>query len=621
MLRNGEVVGYPDRDLLQNTEALIAMMVGREIDQLYTPRQRPAADNGATPLLSVRQLSDGRQLQDLSFDIQPGEIVGVAGLLGAGRDVLVDLLYGLRPAERGTIHLEGRPRRIRTPKQAIRAGMALVPRDRRHQGLILPFTTADNINLASLPETATFGWERRGIAEQKARDWIEQLAIRPGRPGLPVRYMSGGNQQKAILARWLGTDARLFILDEPTLGVDIGARRDIYQRTRQLADQGRAVLVSSSDAPRTARTMRPDPGPLARRAGGQSAHPRANAGRPTGGDQRRTGAFTMSTAIQRRGRPGLATLIEKFPLILFLALLVWLSVQSPYFLSWQNISLMLVQSVPLAILCFGLVCVIAVGGDDVVSGGIDLSLPATAVLGVALLSLGLAEWHTPYLLLLALLAAVCLLCGAINGLLVLAAGLPPLLATLSTSVAFTGLTDLLTGQRRIAVSDPLMVAFRDNSVLDLPWPLVYLLGVFILFQFLLHHSRFGQHVQAVGGNRDMAQMSGLNVRRLTLLVWLLAGIAAGLAILPLLSQGSGSSSGTATPLLLETVLATFIGAAFSRRRVVTIWGALLGAILVNALSNGLGLLGVNIFWMGAIKGGLILVVLAASAVRHKGGEA
>ena len=221
----------------------------------------------------------------------------------------------------------------------------------------------------------------------------------------------------------------------------------------------------------------------------------------------------MSTAIQRRGRPGLATLIEKFPLILFLALLVWLSVQSPYFLSWQNISLMLVQSVPLAILCFGLVCVIAVGGDDVVSGGIDLSLPATAVLGVALLSLGLAEWHTPYLLLLALLAAVCLLCGAINGLLVLAAGLPPLLATLSTSVAFTGLTDLLTSQRRIAVSDPLMVAFRDNSVLDLPWPLVYLLGVFILFQFLLHHSRFGQHVQAVGGNRDMAQMSGLNVCR------------------------------------------------------------------------------------------------------------
>lgn len=328
----------------------------------------------------------------------------------------------------------------------------------------------------------------------------------------------------------------------------------------------------------------------------------------------------MSTGIQRRGLPGITTLIEKFPLILFFVLLVWLSLQSPFFLSWQNISMMLVQSVPLAILCFGLVCVIAVGGDDVVTGGIDLSLPAIAVLGVALLSLGMVEWQMSYLWLLLLPLVVCLACGAINAGLVLVAGLPPLLATLSTSVAFTGLTDLLTGQRRIAVSDPLMVAFRDQTLLGIPWPLIYLLAVFVLFQLLVHHSRFGQHLQAVGGNRDMAQMSGLNVRRLTVYVWLLAGIAAGLAILPLLSQGSGSSSGTATPLLLETVLATFIGAAFSRRRVVTIWGALLGAVLVNALSNGLGLLGVNIFWMGAIKGTLILIVLAASAVRHHGGN-
>jgi len=225
-------------------------MVGREIEQLYPPRQSapPEADASA-PLLSVRGLGDGHQLRDITFDIQPGEIVGVAGLLGAGRDVLVDLLYGLKRVDSGVISIDGQPKRIRTPKQAIRAGMALVPRDRRHQGLILPFTTADNINLASLSDTATFGWEHRGLALEKARSWIEQLSIRPGRPELPVRLMSGGNQQKAILARWLGTDARLFILDEPTLGVDIGARSDIYQRTRQLADRGRAVLVSSSDAP------------------------------------------------------------------------------------------------------------------------------------------------------------------------------------------------------------------------------------------------------------------------------------------------------------------------------------------------------------------------------------
>lgn len=249
VLRNGEVVGYPDREVLQNTDAVIHMMVGREIDRLYTPREHEAdAPAGEQPLLAVRSLSDGQQLQDISFEIRKGEIVGVAGLLGAGRDVLVDTLYGLNTAKKGEIVIEGRPRRIRSPRQAIRAGMALVPRDRRHQGLILPFSATDNINLASLPDTATFGWEHRSRALKKARDWIEQLSIRPGVPELPVRFMSGGNQQKVILARWLGTDARLFILDEPTLGVDIGARSDIYQRTRQLAEQGRSVLVSSSDA-------------------------------------------------------------------------------------------------------------------------------------------------------------------------------------------------------------------------------------------------------------------------------------------------------------------------------------------------------------------------------------
>ncbi len=311
-------------------------------------------------------------------------------------------------------------------------------------------------------------------------------------------------------------------------------------------------------------------------------------------------------------------LTEKFPLILFIGLLVWLSIQSPWFLSWENISLMLVQSVPLAILSFGLVVVIATGGDDVVSGGIDLSLPAIAVMGVALLSLGMTDWHPGYGVLFLLLAGVTVLCGGVNALLVMGAGLPPLLATLSTSVAFTGVTDLFTGQRRISVSDPLMVAFRDNHLWGIPLPLIYLLLVFVLFQALMHHSRPGQHLQAVGGNRDMAQMSGLNVTGLSLASWLIAALAAGLAVFPVLAQGSGSSSGTATPLLLETVLATYIGAAFSRRRVVTVWGALLGAVLVNALSNGLALLGVNIFWTGMIKGILILVVLSASALQQKG---
>lgn len=299
----------------------------------------------------------------------------------------------------------------------------------------------------------------------------------------------------------------------------------------------------------------------------------------------------MSTAIQRRGRPGLATLIEKFPLILFLALLVWLSVQSPYSLSWQNISLMLVQSVPLAILCFGLVRVIAVGGDDVVSGGIDLSLPATAVLGVALLSLGLAEWHTPYLL----------LAGAAGG------GLP----AVRGDQRFAGAG----GRPAAAAGHPLDLGgvYRSDRSVDRP---ATHCGQRSADGRLSRQQRAGPALAAglpaggvypvpvpapplplrpacAGGGRQSRYGADERPERAPLDP---AGLAVSghcrrLAILPLLSQGSGSSSGTATPLLLETVLATFIGAALSRRRVVTSSKVRCWGNSVNALSNGLGLLG------------------------------
>jgi ribose transport system ATP-binding protein len=273
VLRNGEVVGYPDRALLQNTDALIKMMVGRDIEQLYTPRQSSAHQvDAAVPVLSVRQLSDGAQLNAITFDIQPGEIVGVAGLLGAGRDVLVDLLYGLRRARSGTISIDGQPKRLRTPYQATRAGMALVPRDRRHQGLILPFSTADNINLASLPQTATFGWEHRGRALEKARSWIDQLSIRPGRPELPVRFMSGGNQQKPFWpAGWVPTHGSLFSMNP--LSGSISAPAAIFisaPASWRIADARTGLLQRRAGA---AGPLRPHPGDVARRAGGQSSDP------------------------------------------------------------------------------------------------------------------------------------------------------------------------------------------------------------------------------------------------------------------------------------------------------------------------------------------------------------
>ncbi|EPO8474161.1 ABC transporter permease [Yersinia enterocolitica] len=320
----------------------------------------------------------------------------------------------------------------------------------------------------------------------------------------------------------------------------------------------------------------------------------------------------------KRFLPNQRQLIDNIPILLFAALLLFLCVQAPYFLGWQNITTILRQTVPLAILCFGLVCVVTGGGDDVVSGGIDISLPAIAVLAAAIISDGLTNQGAGYLTIAIWAVGASLLAGAVNAVLVVRVRLPPLLATLASSVAFIGIANLITQQRRISVTDSAMVAFRDNRYWQLPVAVWFMLLIFAVLLFVLYRTRWGLHLQASGGNREAAEMSGLPVKRLVVQSYMLAALTAVLAALALVARGSGSSPGTEESLLLEMVLATFIGSAFSRRRVVTIGGALLGALLVNALSNGLALLRVDIFWVGAIKGALILLVLATSALKSGG---
>ncbi|MFJ5406287.1 sugar ABC transporter ATP-binding protein [Pectobacterium punjabense] len=245
VLRNGKSVTTLDFPETKDIDTMIRLMVGREIASLFPDGEKRTF--AGTPLLQVEQLTDRQHFQPIRFQVTAGEIVGIAGLLGSGREALIDALYGITPARDGHIVINRQALRPRSPVQAIAQKMALVPRDRRHDGLILPLSVADNITLASLPAVAWRGWLRRKKAAAQANHLAQMLDIRPRDVSLPVRNLSGGNQQKAILARWLKTDTRLFILDEPTLGVDIGAKADIYQLTRQLAAEGRAVIVSSSD--------------------------------------------------------------------------------------------------------------------------------------------------------------------------------------------------------------------------------------------------------------------------------------------------------------------------------------------------------------------------------------
>lgn len=305
------------------------------------------------------------------------------------------------------------------------------------------------------------------------------------------------------------------------------------------------------------------------------------------------------------------------PLVVFLAMFVYLGVTSPNFIEPSTLALALKQSVPTAIVCLGLATVVMAGGDDVVAGGIDLSIPATAVLAAALVA-DLVTNHGMFIgwaLLLGLVVGV--VCGLVNAFLVVFIGMTPLLATFASSTAFVGIGKVITASRRINVDDPLIVWLRDGSFAGLPAGVICAAVLALAFFFALHRTRWGLNLQAVGGSRDAAEISGLSTERFIAQSFVIAGVVGGIASAFVLARGSGWTPGTEENLLMEMVLATFLGAAFSPRRIVTLWGAVLGAVLVSALSVGFGSVGIDVFWTGCIKGGLILIVVASAALSKK----
>ncbi len=226
-------------------EELIRLMVDRPLEDSY-PGVRGARGAEA---LRVEGLSRKGGLHDISFTLHHGEVVGIAGLLGSGRTELARALFGADPVDGGRIFLHGREVRIPSPRTAIRLGIGLLTEDRKHQGLILGLPVTGNITLPSLGRFSRLGWIRREAEQTAAVGYAARLRIRT--PGLdqPVRALSGGNQQKVVLSKWLCSHAQILLFDEPTRGIDVGAKFEIYQLLDQLAAAGSAILMISSELP------------------------------------------------------------------------------------------------------------------------------------------------------------------------------------------------------------------------------------------------------------------------------------------------------------------------------------------------------------------------------------
>lgn len=247
VLRDGTYVGTLDRAEL-SAEALVQMMVGRDLSGFYKKEHAPY-DPGHV-VMAVRNMSDGTRVHDCGFDLHAGEVLGIAGLVGAGRTELARLIFGADPRTRGSIEVEGSPVSIRMPLDAINAGIVYLTEDRKAKGLFLDASVLDNINLCAASKDAKRGGRLdRPRARERADSAIRNLGIRVPNSKVNVGALSGGNQQKVLLSRLLEIRPRVLILDEPTRGVDIGAKSEIYRIINDLAGQGVGVIVISSELP------------------------------------------------------------------------------------------------------------------------------------------------------------------------------------------------------------------------------------------------------------------------------------------------------------------------------------------------------------------------------------
>jgi ribose transport system ATP-binding protein len=219
-------------------------MVGRDIDRLA---RRPSHPPGDVVLAASDLRTPAHPAHAISLEIKAGEIVGIAGLVGAGRTELLTTLFGITPAVAGSVAVSGRPVTPRTPIEAIRAGMALVPEDRKQEGLILEMAVRENVSLAALWPESRAGFIDAAAERRLAREMIAALGIRTPGDRQIVRFLSGGNQQKVVLAKWLAMQPKLLLLDEPTRGIDVGAKAEIYDLVHRLAGEGLAVLFVSSE--------------------------------------------------------------------------------------------------------------------------------------------------------------------------------------------------------------------------------------------------------------------------------------------------------------------------------------------------------------------------------------
>ena len=611
VLRDGELVAVEPAKVL-TIDRLVSMMVGREVESV-----RATADQEPGPVrLRVEGATDAREaFREVSLEVKAGEVVGLYGFVGAGRSELGQALFGVRRLSSGQVKVDGRRCAPRSPREAMRAGLAYVPEDRLVQGVFAGHSVERNASTAMLRRLSVLGWIRRGQERRLMERMVEEMQIRAASVKQPITSLSGGNQQKVVFGRWLATDPGVLVLDEPTRGVDVGAKAEIHKLIGKLAEAGAGVLLISSELPEimslSARVVTLSEG---RKTGefvpakdGEEAI--AAAAVPRSGEG--AGASCGSEA-------GLVWRLLQFRELgllgcIFVLCGVMAVVRPGAFMTAENLLDVMASAAIPAMMAQGAMLIIC-------AGGIDISVGSMMALAGALAGMA-ANAGYPAGVCLAMAIGLGIGMSLLNAGVALLARIHPIVVTLAGISIYRGVMRMVTGGDEVLQLPAAYRALAEGRIWGVPKLCWYVVGITVLSHLLLRYTILGRRILAQGDSERAARLIGLSKVRLTLWVFGFSGALVGLCSVLHAGYYAKVEAGMGSGMELRAIAAAVIGGTNILGGRGSAVGTFLGAFLIALLPNVLVFAQSSDYWQNLFVGGLILAAVVMDAVVQRLGRA
>ena len=621
VLRDGRLIGV-ERAADLDRDRAVQMMVGRPLSAVYPQWQATLGD----PVLEVEGLSREGAFAEVSFAVRAGEVLGLGGLVGSGRTEIARALFGIDQPTAGRVRLAGREVAFADPAAAMAAGIAYVSEDRLGQSLVMDFSILANASLPVIGKTTMAGLVLRRSELKLVEPHLKRLRLRFRSYDQPVKTLSGGNQQKVVLSKWLATGPRLLILDEPTQGIDVQSKAEVHAMIGELAQQGLAILLISSELPELVGLCDRI---VVLREGRQTAlfdRDEADQERviraATDADRNAPAPVeTIAQAIEvdhrRNGRSligrlarGIASRREFGLICAIAAVAVPVTMLNPRMISGENLTAVAMDAALLMIVAVAQMLVL-------LTRNIDLSV--ASIIGLSAYGAASFMHLHPASSVLAGVGVACgigLACGFANGLVVTIGGVPAIVVTLGTLAVFRGLDSLWAGGHQIS-ADQVPQSWLDMTgarVAGIPAVILIALATLIVIGLVLRRLPTGRELYAIGSNPDGAALIGLRTTALVLGAFVLAGLLAGFDGALWASRYATVDARVALGYELTVIASVVVGGVAIRGGAGTVLGVALGALTLLIIENGLTLVRIDPLWLQGVYGLVILVAVAVDTI-------